>query len=301
MKNRRIAIFLTLLLAGCGGTAVPAIETAVPPATPQEQIRPADGMTMIYVPGGAFHMGSTEAEIEDAIALCRQHYNICNRWYYQRESPRHAVSLDNFLLDQTEITNAQYRECVAAGDCAEPLTCKKGKPTYADTAKAEHPVVCVSWDDAQSYCRWAGARLPTEAEWEYAFRGEMGHIYPWGDSFDGARLNYCDVNCDAAHGDGRFNDTYAQTAPTTSHPNDISWSGARGMGGNVSEWVADWFGDYTAAAATNPIGPPSGGEKIVRGGSWFSHPTYCRGAIRASIAPDTRFNYVGFRCAASME
>jgi formylglycine-generating enzyme required for sulfatase activity len=261
------------------------------------QIRASDGMTMRYIPGGSFQMGSSDMAVENAIDLCRQHYNICNRWYYMRESPQHEVSLDDYWLDQTEVTNAQYHECIAAGACAEPSTCKKGEPTYDDVAKSDHPVVCVGWDDAQNYCQWAGARLPTEAEWEFAFRGEQGNTYPWGDSFDGSRLNYCDLNCDAGHADGRFNDNYPKTAPVTSHLSDASWSGVLGMGGNVSEWVADWLGDYDAAAVANPIGPPSGEQKIVRGGSWFSHPTYCRGTLRASIAPETRFDYVGFRCA----
>ena len=312
MKIRRITFLLILLLIGCGKTTVPAIETpvlsnaevAVPPTTPPEptnstQTRADDGK--VYIPGGTFQMGSTESEIEAAIALCNEHYNICNPWYYQRESPQHPVSVDSFWIDQTEITNEQYRECVAAGACAEPLTCKKGEPTYTDTEKSDHPVVCVSWDDAQTYCQWAGARLPTEAEWEYAFGGEQRHIYPWSDAFDGTRLNYCDVNCDAGHRDGRFNDGYAQTAPVTSHPADVGWSGVLGMGGNVSEWVADWLGEYSREPISNPIGPLSGDEKIIRGGSWFSHPTYCRGAIRASIVPDTRFDYVGFRCAAPLE
>ena len=256
---------------------------------------------MVSIPGGTFLMGSSESEIEAAIALCNEHYNICNRWYYLRESPQHLVSLEDFWLDQTEITNALYRKCIAAGECNEPLMCKKGEPTYPDAAKAEHPVVCVSWEDAQDYCRWSGARLPTEAEWEYAFRGEQGNIFPWGDTFDGGRLNYCDVNCDASHKDSRYDDNYDQTAPTTSHPADISWSGASGLGGNVSEWVADWMGSYGAGAVENPAGPPTGSEKIVRGCSWFFHPAYCRGAARASITPDTRFDYVGFRCAASMD
>ncbi len=286
----------SLIITSCGQPV---------PVRPQNQedmqTRPADGMTMVYVPGGTFQMGSTGAEIDAAIALCEKHYSICNRWYYQREAPQHAVSLDSFWLDRTEVTNAQYRSCVAAGACPEPLTCKKGEPTYADAQKSEHPVVCVSWDDAQSYCRWSGARLATEAEWEYAFRGEQRSIYPWGDSFDGSRLNYCDANCDQPHADGRFDDHYAQTAPVTSLPTDVSWSGALGMSGNASEWVADWLGEYAAAAAANPTGPPSGSEKVLRGGNWTSHPTYCRGAIRASIPPDTRFDTVGFRCAASFK
>jgi TolB protein len=262
--------------------------------------RAADGMVMLYLAGGTFQMGSTETEIEDAITLCQEHYKICNRWYYMREHPQHAVSLDAYWLDQTEVTNAQYRRCVEDGVCQEPSTCKKGEPTYSDIDKSDHPVVCVSWDDAQDYCNWSGGRLPTEAEWEYAFRGEQRLIYPWGDIFDGTKLNYCDVNCDVSHADERYDDGYTKTAPVGSYPDSASWSGVLGMGGNVSEWVADWLGDYTPEAESNPTGPLEGNENIVKGCSWFFHPAYCRGAARASVNPDTRFDYLGFRCAISV-
>jgi formylglycine-generating enzyme required for sulfatase activity len=206
------------------------------------------------------------------------------------------VSLESYWIDQTEITNTQFSHCVEEGACPEPVVCKKGEPTYADPAKADHPVVCVSWDEAQAYCRWAGARLPTEAEWEYAFRGERGSIFPWGDSFDGIKLNYCDANCTQSHADERYDDGYVKTAPAGSYAEGASWCGALGMSGNVAEWVADWLGDYPAEPVSSPTGPTSGSEKIVRGCSWYFQPAYCRGANRGSIGPDTRFDYVGFRC-----
>jgi formylglycine-generating enzyme required for sulfatase activity len=274
----------------------------MPPAQPtigSTWTRPADGMVMVYVPAGEFQMGSTEAQIETAIALCREHYSPCNNWYYGREGPAHAVSIGGFWIDQAEVTNAQYRRCVEGGVCSEPLTCRKREPTYADPEKADHPVVCVSWDDAQAYCEWAGARLPTEAEWEYAFRGQQGSIYPWGDSFDGSRLNYCDTNCLESHADNQYDDGYPNTAPVASFPQDVSWSGATGMSGNVSEWVADWFGVYSTEALSNPTGPESGNEKMLKECSWFSPPAYCRGAARASVDPGARYDYLGFRCAGS--
>ena len=276
--------------------------SSMPPAQPtfgSTWARPADGMVMVYVPAGEFQMGSTEAQIETAIALCREHYSPCNNWYYGREGPAHAVSIGGFWIDQAEVTNAQYRRCVEGGVCSERLTCKKGEPTYVDPAKTDHPVVCVTWDDAQAYCEWAGARLPTEAEWEYAFRGQQDSIYPWGDSFDGSRLNYCGTNCMESHADDEYDDGYPNTAPVAGFPQDVGWSGAIGMSGNVSEWVADWFGPYSTEALSNPTGPESGNEKVLKGCSWFFPPAYCRGAARPSVDPGARYDYLGFRCAGS--
>jgi formylglycine-generating enzyme required for sulfatase activity len=284
-----LGMIAVLLLTSCsrGGEA---------PTLDEPWLRPGDGMRMVFVPGGTFQMGSTEDQIQAAIALCQENYSPCNRWYYQREGPAHTVMLDSFWLDQSEVTNAQYRQCVEEGICSAPLSCNKGEPTYPDPDKADHPVVCVSWANAQAYCEWAGGRLPTEAEWEYAFRGESGTIYPWGNTFDGTMLNYCDVNCDSSHADLRYDDGYPRTAPAVSYLQGASWCGALGMGGNVLEWVMDWLGDYPTEAQTNPAGPGTGSQKILKGGSWFSPPVYSRGAARGSAEPDIRFDYIGFRC-----
>jgi formylglycine-generating enzyme required for sulfatase activity len=96
------------------------------------------------------------------------------------------------------------------------------------------------------------------------------------------------------------NNSFVQTSPVAAFAQGASWSGALGLGGNVSEWVSDWLGPYSPEAVSNPTGPPEGAQKMVKGGSWFFHPTYCRGASRASVDPGTRFDYLGFRCAASL-
>jgi len=298
------------LSLGCGGNVSnvqrsPTVQTEPEiPVTQNPQVeswvRSADEMTMVFVPEGTFEMGSTQVEIEEAIALCWEHYNTCNRWYYERESPIHSVFLDSYWIDQTEVSNAQYRLCVDSGECGEPLACKKGEPTFNDPHKANHPVVCVNWAEAQKYCQWVGARLPSEAEWEYAYRGEIRSIFTWGNEFDGSKLNYCDKNCSQTHADDRFDDGYSYTAPVGSYSSGMSWVGVYNMSGNVSEWVADWFEEYTAETVSNPMGPSTGSEKILKGCSWFYHPTYCRGAIRPAANPDIRFDYLGFRCAASV-
>jgi formylglycine-generating enzyme required for sulfatase activity len=290
-----ILVIVAVMTVSCTGERVIENSLAEP------RLRPSDGMTMLYVRGGSFMMGSTLDEVDQAIELCREHYSICNRWYYLRENPQHAVTLDGFWLDQTEVSNAQYQRCVEADICEQPFTCKKGQPTFGDPAKSDQPVVCVSWHDANAYCQWVGASLPSEAQWEYAYRGEAGSIFPWGDAFEGDKLNYCDINCAESHADSRNDDGYAMSSPVDAFPTDSSWAGVQGMSGNVSEWVGDWLGDYSSQADTNPSGPETGSEKMVKGCSWFFHPTYCRGAVRASISPDTRFDFVGFRCAANLE
>ncbi len=257
---------LALLLVSCAdmdGT------TVAEPATPvlaggkvaatdvpvNLQVRPADGMPMVHFSAGGFRMGSTLEQVEEAIALCEEHYSICNRWYYLRESPDHMVSLPGFWLDQMEVTNEQFRACVDAGVCEAPTGCQKGEPTFDDAEKADHPVVCIGWQDAQEYCAWVGGRLPTEAEWEYAARGAGSLIYPWGDAFVGTNLNYCDVNCGQSHADTRFDDGFATTAPAGSFSEGESWGGVLNMGGNVSEWVTDWFGAYSPRPASQPWRP----------------------------------------------
>jgi TolB protein len=263
--------------------------------------RPADGMTMVYVPGGTFPMGSTAAEVDAAISQCKQTRTVCQRAFYEYELPQHDVSLESFWLDRTELTNAQYRRCVEAGACQAPVGCNLGRLTYGDQTKVDHPVTCVTWREAQMYCEWAGGRLPTEAEWEYAARGPEGLLYPWGNTFDGTRLNSCDVNCTNPWADGTLDDGYAESAPVGSYPNGASWCGALDMAGNVWEWVADWMGTYPAAVQTMPTGPTTGTEKVLRGSSWVYDQERFRTPARDSIKPGQRDSPIGFRCALPAE
>jgi formylglycine-generating enzyme required for sulfatase activity len=231
-------------------------------------IRPTDGMAMIYVPGGTLQMGSDTGDTNAD----------------DDEFPQHAVTLDGFWIDRTEVTNAQYALCVADGDCEEA--------SYADDAGFngdDYPAAGVSWEAAADYCAWAGARLPTEAEWEYAARGTRGYIFPWGDDFDCSRGNFRE-GCDG----------YERTAPVGSFPGGASWCGVLDMAGNVWEWVADWDGDYSSEAQTNPTGPTMGTRKIFRGGSFDFGPSYARTTDRGRHYPDGRSGYggyVGLRCA----
>jgi len=260
-------------------------------------VRTQDEMLMVYVPGGTFQMGSTEEEVESALTQCNEaQAAYCNRQFFNFEIPQHTVTVDDFWIDKTEVTNTHFQYCVDAGICNAPVACTWGAPDFNDATKADNPVVCVSWDAAQTYCEWAGGRLPTESEWEYAARGEGGYIYPWGDTFDSTLANHCDVNCEEFWADQDTDDGYTFSAPVGTYPDSESWVGAFDMVGNVFEWVVDWFGEYTDDELTNPIGVETGMYKVLRGGSYFYEQSRLRTASRDSISPEEQDSTIGFRC-----
>jgi formylglycine-generating enzyme required for sulfatase activity len=267
----------------------------VPTPSPGEpRDRPVDGMEMLFVPAGEFEMGSDDQAVDDALQQCRVYGTNCSRSYFSVETPVHTVALDAFWIDKTEVTQGQYAQCVGAGYCDEPGCQEEGQATTADL-----PVVCVTWDQAAAYCAWVGGRLPTEAEWEYAARGTTRRLYPWGDEFDGTRLNYCDVNCELGKRDETFDDGYARSAPVGSYPAGASWIGALDMAGNVWELVADWHGNYSPDRQVNPRGPASGGRRVARGGSWHASPDHVRSALRTHVGATQAIDHAGFRCVRS--
>lgn len=235
-------------------------------------------MTVLYVPDGAFLMGtnpSIDPQAEDD------------------ELPAHEVSLDSFWIDQTEVTNAQYNRCVDAGACRRSNLANNSSFNGPD-----QPVVGVTWFAAEAYCLWAGGQLPTEAQWEYAARGPDNLLYPWGNSFRGNLANYCDANCGADWKDDIFDDGFELTAPVGSYPDGASWVGALDMAGNVWEWTADWYdADYYANSEDqNPTGPRTGNEKVPRGGAWINIANGMRTADRHNVQPTSSQNEIGFRC-----
>ncbi len=249
------------------GLATPT--AASEPAPGATQVRPADSMVMVYVPGGGVMMGSAA---DDPTG-------------YSEERPRHDVYLDAFWIDRTEVTNAQYKRCVQAGKCKAS--------TYADKPKLngdDQPVTGVNWNDAATYCRWAGGALPTEAQWEKAAKGDGYRVYPWGDQT--ATCEFAVLKDDTGYGCGKGNAPW----PVGSKPQGASPCGALDMAGNVSEWVADWYGAYPAEYQVNPTGPATGTRKVLRGGSWTNTWPNVRTASRASDTPDNHADNFGFRC-----
>jgi formylglycine-generating enzyme required for sulfatase activity len=174
--------------------------------------------------------------------------------------------------------------------------------------RPDHPINCVDWAQATAYCKWAVKRLLTEAEWEYAARGPKGYPYPWGnDPPTATRLNACGTECEAMAKREldvdwktmyEASDAWETTAPVGSFPEGVSPFGALDMAGNVWEWTADWYGNYTDTAATNPQGANRGSFRVNRGGGWFS---FARGDVRAASRywrdPTVRTDTLGFRCA----
>jgi serine/threonine-protein kinase len=229
-------------------------------------------MVMVYVPAGEFLMGSTGAGWRND----------------DDEQPQHTVYLDAFWIDRTEVTNNQYQKCVEAGACTAPEE-SKSRTYYGNTIFDEYPVLYVDWNQASAYCQWAGARLPTEAQWEKAARGTEGRSYPWGNS--GPDDNKVNFNCSQCVG---------YTSQVGSYPDGASPYGALDMAGNASEWVADFYDRwyYTNSLASNPKGPDSGAFKVQRGGSWRDYAGDIRAADRGLSDPSNTSDKIGIRCAA---
>jgi serine/threonine-protein kinase len=230
---------------------------------------------MLLVEEGTFLMGSDTADSD--------------------ERPAHIVMLDNFYIDKHEVTNAEYKVCVDSLHCSLP----KNTVFYVSPVYRSHPVVFVSWEMAAEYCNWRDARLPTEAEWEKAARGDDNYLYPWGNTFDGHALNFCDVECTYSWADKNYRDRYTMTAPVGIYPDGVSTYGLYDMAGNVAEWVGDWYAKdyYSRSPLANPTGPEEGIYRVLRGGSWYNAKLDVRTFTRSHLRPDVAYNYTGFRCA----
>lgn len=302
-----ILAVIALFVSACGAgnaqpTAIPlptAFPTNTPPSinAPAEQVANAesgserassvDGMPAVYIPDGTFRMGGMDPDVQ------------------RDEEPPHNVTMKGFWMDKLEVTNAMYALCVQASACELPQTFKsQTRESYFNNPEFnDFPVVYVTWLQADTYCKWAGRRLPTEAEWEYAARGTDLRTYPWGDERpDSSR--------------GNFNYFVGDTTKVGNYPAGASPFGVLDMSGNVAEWVADYYdGNYYSQGVTvNPTGPGARSQffnRVVRGGTFQDAFKDIRLANRASVRgsnPQASDIYsadylgefspkIGFRCA----
>jgi formylglycine-generating enzyme required for sulfatase activity len=248
---------------------------------------------MVAVPAGSFAMGSTDGDDD--------------------EKPVHPVDVRAFCMDRTEVTVEAYAGCVARAAC-KPARVTVEWPKIEDgdrqllskfcnaaaPDRAKHPINCVDWNDADTYCRAVGKRLPTEEEWEYAARGAGSRRFPWGEADPGpALLDACGAECTELgrelhqEWDGMYagSDGAASTAPVGSYPAGRSSFGLDDMAGNVWEWTASMHCDYAKPTNCND-------ERVNRGGGWYNgFPPDVRAANRNDDPPTTRNRDLGFRCA----
>jgi sulfatase modifying factor 1 len=302
-----------------------SIERTNPQRQPRRQHQHRHGIDQVVVPGGTFTMGDQSGD----------------GWRADGETPVHEVELATFTIDATTVTNADFARFVAAtgyrteaerfgysavfhpavaadfDDLMQPVP---GTPWWLGVRGADwrhpggslstidrledHPVVHVSWNDAQAYCAWTGRHLPTEAEWERASRGTLeGKRYPWGDELLGGDGEWlCNIWQGTFPTVNDLGDGYLTTAPVRSYaPNGFGlWQ----MVGNVWEWCADWYDAdyYRHSPRHDPPGPVSGTARVLRGGSYLCHDSYCnryRNAARSSNTPDSSMGNAGFRTVAA--
>lgn len=268
------AIAMFSLVESEGGLSADEMQLAVSGVSSNQDwaplIRRFRLVEMAFVPAGCFVMGSTDAQLKEAVKSCETFYGThgCQE-DFSNEQPAHVVCLSEpYWIDVVPVTNLQH------------LVVSKSiwPSSYSDLGL---PVQAIPWQDSQNYCASRGGRLPTEAEWEFAARGPDGLIYPYGNSYDIHLTTLRKISPPAV---GRI-------------PEGASWVGALDMSGGMAEWVQDWYGPYSSSDRTDPRGPLNGSKRILRGGDWFAHASFTvRATSREAIDPGFATSKNGFRC-----
>ena len=229
---------------------------------------------MILISEGPFTMGSSKEDIEWVVRT----FHSASREWYQDETPAQEIYLNSYYIDKMEVTNTKYKKYMAATG--------KPAPKFWDNPrfnKPEQPVVGVHFDEAAEYCLWIGKRLPNEAEWEKAARGEDSRKFPWGNEPDPTLANVLGLK-----------DHHRYTSSTGNYPKGMSPYGVMDMAGNVWEWTSGWYLPYPNSKYVNDMYGQT--LKVVRGGSWNSNMDLARTAVRGKALPEQQQNYLGFRC-----
>jgi sulfatase modifying factor 1 len=286
MLETKFKVVFLLVLVACAampivailrGTTVTPFEKPVPGAG--SEVEPvADGAPveepvpdeMVTIPGGSFVRGTESGGFD--------------------EQPQRTIHVDVFSIDRYEVTNHYYQQFVLATGHRKPGLPARYAKSSGKMKGTNQPVVYVSWDDATEYCRWKGKRLPTEAEWEKAMRGEDGRLWPWGNKEQANGANWA-----------RVQDGYDVSAPVGSFQADKSPYGVMDGAGNVIEWVDDWYDEtyYKRSSEQNPPSPEYGTYRVLRGGGYTTTGGDVRITSRSKMMPDFRDESIGFRCAMS--
>src|SRR5579884_1124144 len=265
----KIALWLTVLFLTSlpvmgilrGTKLTPFEEAPVPADAPQDHAASVSTETpvaeeMVVIPAGPFLRGTNSGGFD--------------------EQPERSIYLDTFSIDRYEITNAQYLAFVTATNHRYPGPPSRYAKNMERMRSVNQPVVYVSWEDADTFCRWKGKRLPTEAQWEKAMRGTDGRLWPWGNDPDPRGANWA-----------RVEDGYEVTAPVGRFPRDVSPFRVADGAGNVMEWVSDWYAEdaYQQPVDRNPVGPDFGTFKVLRGGGYTTTGIDVRITSRSKMVP----------------
>ena len=303
---------VTTSQAGAVVTETPAKPEAQPtpaPVNAQAAVKPRCPAGMVFVDAGKFFMGTSSTDP-----------------LLSNSRPAHQVTVPSFCLDETEVTLRAYRECSTVGECKRAFRDAWWPQGNSDTeawdysreqhsklcnegsdARLDHPVNCVTWEQANDFCRWRGAELPTEVQWEFAARGSEGRQYPWGDAEpDSERLNGCGAECTTWQASVDLpqttrlyedDDGFPGTAPVLSFAAGATKAGISDLAGNVFEWTADPFKPYPGSKTQADSGGSD--KRVIRGGAFNSFRAgFADPALRFPQTPDAHTDAIGFRCAA---
>ncbi|HVN15377.1 MAG TPA: SUMF1/EgtB/PvdO family nonheme iron enzyme [Anaerolineales bacterium] len=283
-----VVLAVTFLLGACVPTPTPApLPTSTSlPATPLPATEPPTATataTLVPIPLAGVQAGTTMKWIDTSVLSYIPQGEFA-MGAGTSDTPTHTVALDGFWIQQTSVTNGMYAQCVATGQCTPP-TQELGTPNYTIADYNSYPVVGVTWDQANTYCSWIQGSLPTEAQWEYAARGNTSSTYPWGN--DGAACDYLN-----------FGGCIGHTTDVTEYTSGRTPFGLFDMAGNVFEWVKDWYDPayYNNSPSQNPTGPDSGTQRVIRGSSFETDTDQAASSLRHFASPTYHSRDLGFRC-----
>lgn len=262
-----------------------------------------DPSAPVSIPKTTATLGIQKKDVDSVMSLCQSEMDRLEckkRDLFDPEFPPRTVTVEAFRMDPMEVTNERYRACVASGNCTavNQGACRiydvdadnwKGKSLEAAYNKPNHPAICVTWVQAQTFCAWSGGRLPTEDEWEVAARGTDKRQFPWGNNWETNRANWGDFMMERDEMSIGAYDGYSTTAPVGSYDNASPY-GLSDMAGNVWEWTASPFPGAKPDKDGNA-------QMVYRGGGFLSNPAYIRTSFRDYAGPNYSASHLGFRCA----